>query len=156
MVLRKLYQHSIQRNGGYARRNGLHSVDSILDKDTGKDMRASLAELAKALNVDGVAVIALDMGYRYGNFGKITILGTTLAKPSVGLRMIVVNTNGDIAVNIPNVQRFEGSSCGMVSHDVLVLSHPENKAVKVYDEAIEKAALKATKVMTKEFAKIKV
>ena len=103
------------------------------------------AERVVRPDVDAVAILELDMAYRFNRFSKITFFGTTLAVPTVSHSLVVVNRRGQVAVNTGPVvrgggERYEGDTVGMVKHEDLVLKHKNDKAVHSYNLAISDAA----------------
>lgn len=129
-------------------------------KDPTEDAKKALAKLCKDLKVDGVALVELDMGYRFGKLAKVTIGKTTQAKPSVSSALVIVTKNGEIAVNTGFItrgagERYEGNSAGMVRNDKLFLKHKDNKIVEVFNQAIEKSAIAMEKKLAKAFDSLK-
>ena len=121
-------------------------IESVIaDGRVSEDGARALSELARELDVDAVAILELDMAYRFNRFSKITFFGTTLAVPSVSHSLVVVNRRGEVAVNTGPVERgggerYEGDTVGMVKGDALVLKHKNDKAVHSYNLAIGESA----------------
>ncbi len=121
-------------------------IESVIDGDRVIEEGArAMSELARELEVDAVAILELDMAYRFNRFAKITFFGTTLAVPTVSHSLVVVNRRGQVAVNTGPVvrgggERYEGDTVGMVKHEDLVLKHKNDKAVHSYNLAISDAA----------------
>lgn len=135
------------------------TTGSVLDKESGEAGRKAMAELCRELNVDAVAILQYDMGYRFNKLAKITLGSRTLAVPSVASQLVVVNKNGEVAVNTGNIpkgagDRYTGKTVGMVKGDVLILKHKNDKAVNNYNLALEKSATGMKERLAKAYEKL--
>lgn len=131
-------------------------------KDPQAETRKALGQLCQDLRVDGIALVELDMGYRFGKIGKLTwssgLGGATSAIPSVSSALVVINKNGEVAVNTGLIargggERYEGDSAPMVKNDKVVLKNDSNRIVEVFNQAIEKSAIGLKEKLAKAFSK---
>jgi hypothetical protein len=136
--------------------------DNIVNPDKAQELdpgqRKKLMDLCAALKVDAVAIIELDLGYRYNKIGKLTIFGTTMAVPSVSSSLLVVTRNGEVAVNNGPIQkgggdRYDGDTVGLIKDGFVIFRHKENKVVESYNLAIANGAAGMRKELVKELAK---
>jgi len=137
----------------------LVTVASIFDSETAQAGRQAMSELCRELGVDAVALLYLDMGYRFNKLAKITLGTRTLAVPSVAAQLVVVNKRGEIAVDTGAVSagggdRYTGDTVGMVKGDVLILQHKEDKAVNSYNLALKKSAAGMRQTLAKAYEKL--
>ena len=125
-------------------------------KDPTEDARKVMAKLCKSLGVDGVALVELDLGYRFGKVAKVTMFGKTSAKPTISSSVVVVTSDGSIAVNTGLIvkgqgTRYEGKSVKMVEKDYPFFQHKDNKIVNSFNIAVEKSAVGMKKKLDKAF-----
>lgn len=129
-------------------------------KDPREQYRKVLADLAKALKVDAVAIVQMDMAYRFGKLGKLTVMGETKAIPVVATRVVAVTKNGELAVNTDGVsggggKRYEGPSTSLLEKGYIDLRDKNDRRVNAYNEAVSKAADGMQQTLTTAFAKLK-
>lgn len=129
-------------------------------KDPKADARKVLADLARALDVDAVAVVQVDAAYRFGKLGRLSLGSTTMAKPTVSSRVVMVTKDGDLAVNTDEInpgagKRSEGPSVGLVENGRVNLRDDNDKRVNAFNEAISKSAEDMRKTLEKAFSKLK-
>jgi hypothetical protein len=120
------------------------------------DMRTALAGLCKDLNVDAVAILEFDMGYRK-LLQNLDIFSGLPAIPSVSASLVLVNRNGEIAANSGAItkgqgKRFDGKTVGMLKQNRVRL---DSKSIDSYSQAIDKSADHIKKRLEKEFSKIR-
>lgn len=128
-------------------------------KDSKETYRQRLAALCQALNVDGVALVEVDAGYRFNKLAKVTFGSTTRAVPSVTAALVVVNKKGEVAVNTGFIKptfsdRYEGDTVGMVRSDKPFLVHPQNKIVASYAKALGESAQGMREKLAKALSKL--
>jgi hypothetical protein len=131
-------------------------------EDPTSKYRETAAELCKNLGVDAVAFIYLDVAYRFNKLAKVRFgTGGWRAIPSVSSQIIVINKNGNVAVNIGESQmvtnnRHEGETVAMVgvSDEKVYLKDKDNKIVESFNIAIQKAAVYKKQQLSKELAKL--
>lgn len=134
-------------------------IESVIDGERiREDGARAMSKLARELDVDAVAILELDMAYRYNRFAKISFFGTTFAVPTVSHSLVVVNRRGEVAVNTGAIvrgggERFEGDTVGMVKDDALVLNHSTDEAVHSYNLAIAEAAEALREVLEDELGR---
>jgi hypothetical protein len=129
-------------------------------KDPLQESRRVLGELARQLKVDAVAIVHMDMAYRFGKMGTLTVFGETKAIPSVSSRVVLVTKEGEIAVNTDQIapgggKRFEGPSTSLIEKGHLNLKDKDGKRVNAYNEAVSKAAQGMKTTLGTAFAKLK-
>lgn len=127
-------------------------------KNPVEENRKKIAKICRDLKVDGLAIIELDMGYRFGKLVKLTIGKTTQAKPSISSAMIIITKEGNIAVKTPFIvkgqgRRYEGKSAGMIVNDKFRLKHKRGKTVHAFNVAVKKSAIGLKEQIEKEFQK---
>ena len=140
---------------------GFHRIpiESVVEGDrVSEDGARALSDLARKLGVDAVALLELDMAYRFNRFTKITFFGTTFAVPTVSHRLVVVNRRGEVAVNTSPVERgggdrYEGDTVGMVKKDQLILKHKNDKAVHSYNLALGESSRALSKDLERALSK---
>lgn len=121
--------------------------------------RKAMAQLCKELGVDAVGILQFDMGYRFNKLAKITLGSRTLAVPTISHQLVLVNKNGEIAVNTGAIvkgagERYEGDTVGMVKGEEVILKHKAGKAVNSYNLALDKGAEGLRESLAKAFSKL--
>ncbi len=125
--------------------------------DAAKDNpRVRLGGMARKLGVDAVVLIQLD--YCYGG-GTFSLLGTGEAVMSAGSSIKAVNQQGDMVVNMPMVQRCDGTrgesktSAVMVNGNLAFTNSAKDRFRKMFIEASRASAAltvaEVQKAMTK-------
>jgi hypothetical protein len=130
-----------------------------------EEARERLAELCKGLNVDGVAIIRLDLAYRREFFSGMSASGLLdsmldvrgSATPMVAADIVVVTKDAQIAVDncytCGGVKHVEGKSAPMMKNNRPSLKDPKGESVNSYFAAIQKYAAAVKSRMIEEFAK---
>lgn len=143
---------------------GKANTRSFGDDPTAK-IKARLAQLSKELNVDGVAVIEVDLAYKSGMLSGMS--GTGLfsgvrgkATPSVSSAMIVVTSKGEIAAQTPHIVKGGGSrseakdTAPMLLKGTVDLSGEDGqKSIQSYSETIKDNATQLKEAINKELQK---
>jgi hypothetical protein len=115
-------------------------------KEVHEEARKNLAQLCKALNVDGVAIIELDLAYKpvflSGMRGTGLFSGVKApAEPSVGAAMIVITKDGTIAAQSDRGgDRFEGERVTMLHKGSVTLKAGDGEAVREYVKMVKMSA----------------
>jgi len=125
-------------------------------KDPKAEFRSQLAQLCNDLGVDAVAIIQLDMAYKFP-WLSITFNDVRHAVPQVSSTLIVVNKNGEVAVNTGLYDRgkgdySKGESVPLLRRKQLFLN---DKSVSSYCVAIDKDGNNLKKTLAKAFSKLK-
>ena len=120
------------------------------------DMHLTLGKLCKDLNVDAVAILVFDMAYKKPLI-SVSFIDNAPAIPSINATLVLVNKDGEIAVNSGPItkgqgKRFEGDKVGMLRQDYVQL---DDKSVSSYDMAIDKSAEDMKQRLATAFGKIK-
>jgi hypothetical protein len=120
------------------------------------DMRKMLADLCKDLDVDAVAILEFDMAFKKLLSG-LDFIGGLPAIPSISSTLVLVNRDGEVAINSGSItrgkgKRFEGKSVGMLEQSHVRLN---NKSIDSYRLAIDKSADSIKQRMEKDFSKVR-
>ena len=116
-----------------------------------KATKARLAQLSKELEVDGVAILYVDLAYKKP---MISVSGSILfsefrgnATPAVSAELVIINHKGEIAVLTPPIKPGTGkryyskNDAPMIVDERAVISgQKDKKALKAFDEAIKNSA----------------
>ena len=127
------------------------STKRRLGDDSHEKAKSRLAQLSKDLDVDGVAVIHMDLAYKTPMM-SIAISGILTnkrnkAKPRVSSEIVIVNSDGKIALETPAVKRGKGKryeskdNAPMLLGNYVDLSGKDGEqAIEAFSEAIKKHA----------------
>ena len=114
-------------------------VSVVVGPKLDRDLVKRLAELARSLNVDAVAVVHLDLAYR----ASTSIGGTGTAAASVASNLSIVSKDGEIIVSTPwqidggkGVRKSSSSTTGLVAGELIY----STKAETMFKDAIEQNA----------------
>jgi hypothetical protein len=140
----------------FVEKAGTHVTYLGNTKDPKAEFRSQLAQLCNDLGVDAVAIVQLDMAYKFPWF-SITIGDTRYASPLVSSTLIIVNKNGDVAVNTGLNDRGQGEyskgkNVGLLRSKQLFLN---DKSVSSYCVAIDNDCNNMKKALAKAFSKLK-
>ncbi len=135
---------------------GMHTTYLGKTKDPRAEFRKELANLCKSLNVDALAIVQLDMAYKKA-FISINLGEGDAAAPRVASSLVVVNKDGEVAVNTGLFGRGEGkyvdgSNAPMLRKGFV---HLTDKSVSSYCGAIDKSCAAMKKELEKAFSKLK-
>jgi hypothetical protein len=131
-------------------------------KEVHEEARKSVADLCKALNVDGVAIIQFDLAYKpvflSGMKGTGLFSGVKApAEPSVSSAMIIITKNGTIAAQSDAIQRGGGSRSDgervtMLHQGRVTLKAGDGEAVREYVKMVKMSAEDLKTKIQKELA----
>lgn len=125
-------------------------------KDPKAEFRGELAKLCTSLGVDAVAIVQLDMAYKKPFIG-ISLGEGYPAAPRVASTLIVVNKDGEVAVNTGLYGRgegeySEGDNAPMLRGGSVILN---DKSTSSFCATIDKSCAAMKKNMEKAFSKLK-
>jgi hypothetical protein len=125
-------------------------------QDPTEVMRNACAKLCKDLRVDAVAIVEMDMGYKKPAI-SIKFMGYDPAIPNISSAVILINKNGELAVNTGLIQkgkgkRYEGDHVGLLSGGSVSLT---DKGLSSYVKAVDKAAAGTGQDLVEAFSKLK-
>jgi len=135
---------------------GQHTYYLGKTKDPRAEFRRELANLCTSLNVDALAIVQLDMAYKKP-FLSINLGGGDPAAPRVASSIVVVNKDGEVAVNTGLFGRGEGEYVDGDNAPMLRGGsvHLTDKSVSSYCDAIDKNCAAMKKKLEKAFSKLK-
>ncbi len=120
-----------------------------------------IAELCTQLNVDAVACIELDLGYKPGMFSGMSGTGifagiVAPATPSVSSAMVMISKDGKVVAQTGPVikgagQRYKGKSAAMLKRGKVTLQEKDAAAVVEFTKAIQLSAEGLRMKIQKEF-----
>ena len=105
---------------------------------------ATLAGMAKKLNVDAVVLVQMDYCYTGGTF---SLLGSGQAVMSAGASVKAINQKGDVVVNMPTVPRCDGkrgeskTSAIMLAGNLQFTRADKDRFRKMFIEATRESAM---------------
>ena len=131
------------------------------NNDPTTNTKQRLAKLARDLGVDGVAVIQLDLAYKTGLLSSMS--GTGLfsdirgpATPSVAAAVVIVNKNGEIAIQTAHIsdggKRLEAKdTVPMLHHGIVSFQgKPGQATMDMYNKLIRQYAITLKQAIEKE------
>lgn len=131
-------------------------------KEVHEEARKSLAQLCKELNVNGVAIVELDLGFKTvflsGMKGSGLFAGVKApAKPSASSAMIIITKDGKIAAQTKGIQkgggaRFEGDKVTMLHQGRVTLASKDGAPVREYTKVVRMTAEDLRTKIEKELA----
>jgi hypothetical protein len=135
---------------------GQHTTYIGKTKNPRAEFRAEMGKLCQSLGVDAVAIVQLDMAYKKP-FLSLKLIGADPAGPRVASSLVVINKDGEVAVNTGLFERgegeyAEGDNAPMLRKGEVFLS---DKSVNSYCQAIEKSCEAMKKTLAKAFSKLK-
>lgn len=126
------------------------SMSYVNGKEVHEEARKELAQFCKALNVDGVAIIELDLAYKPGFLSSMGGTGVfksvkAPASPDVSAAMIIITKNGAIAAQTDGIakgggNRFVGEKVSMLHQGKVALKSKDGENVKEYVRVIALSA----------------
>jgi hypothetical protein len=132
---------------------GVPSVPFTTTPPSKEEVKAELTRLAAELNVDAVIVLQMFVGYEAGN---MIWLDANSGRPNVGVSMVMVTKDGEMAVRTLMERRSKGPRSMLLTRPGLPVTIIDRaqKGIETFETAIDNSAAALKKDLEKRLNKI--
>jgi hypothetical protein len=128
------------------------------NQDPFKEKKERLAQLAKDLNVDAVALVEYRAAYRYGKAASLQVGQNVKAVPLAASSMVMVNKEGKVVAETGPVRSklnmdYEGESVTIARKNTLKLDLPETRTG--FEAPIKLSADRMKEIILDAYGKLK-